>query len=80
MCSGVIVMIRTITTWTVMSATIATGTFGRARTLRERTRRRPSLGAGGRGAMVVGELRTGRVEGATNDRSAAAPTNTTGTR
>ena len=31
MCSGVIVMIRTITTWTVTSATIATGTFGRRR-------------------------------------------------
>src|SRR5439155_24951746 len=31
-CSGVIVITRTITTWTVTRATIATGTFGRART------------------------------------------------
>ncbi len=29
MCSGVIVMTRTITTWPAMSATIATGTCGR---------------------------------------------------
>src|SRR5712691_1113865 len=32
MWSGVIVITRTITTWTVTRATIATGTFGRART------------------------------------------------
>ena len=77
MCSGVIVMIRTITTWPVTSATIATGTFGRRQHARQRDRR---------GALAVGAVvdartcrpaRTGRAAAATNDRIAAAPTNTT---
>ena len=37
MWSGVIVMIRTMTTWPVTSATIATGTCGRASTERSDT-------------------------------------------
>src|SRR4051794_9961002 len=79
MWSGVIVMTRTITTWTVTRATIATGTFGLARTLASvagvgrfgpvsswRDDRSASAYGSGRSAMSV--------------RSAAAPTNTTGTR
>ncbi len=54
MWSGVIVITRTMTTWTVTRATIATGTFGRRRIDAERTRRR-ALAAG----LVVARRRVG---------------------
>ena len=79
MCSGVIVMIRTITTITVMSETIATGTFGRASTLlRDTAVDRsvvPALGLDDASASSYGSGRS-----RANERSAAAPTNRTGTR
>ncbi len=49
MCSGVIVMISTMTTWTVTRARIATGTLGRRRTLRSDAADGPFVGR-----MVVG--------------------------
>ena len=56
MWSGVIVMIRTITTWTVTSATIATGTFGRREDRAERRSRWPHPAARVGRAGLVGEL------------------------
>ena len=52
MWSGVIVMIRTITTWPVTSATIATGTFGRAQDAGEGHRGRRAPGRRSRAATT----------------------------
>ena len=80
MWSGVIVMIRTMTTWPVTSATIATGTFGPARTVAMRDAGRRSRRPRRRGGTSRRRGRRGRVGGSANDRSAAAPTKTIGTR
>ena len=78
MCSGVMVMIRTITTWPVTSATIATGTFGRRRTPRSDVGGRRVPRPGGRGATSRRRARTGPAAGRRTDRIAAAPTKTIG--
>ena len=81
MCSGVIVMIRTITTCPSTSATMATGTLGRAQDAARSARAAPSIAVGRFVARTTCRpARTGRGAAATNDSSAASPTNTTGTR
>src|SRR5512144_350799 len=79
MWSGVIVITRTITTWTVISATIATGTFGRRRTdVSEAAVERSFAGWSWRDVSWASAYGSGRR--ATIVTSAAAPTKTTGTR
>ena len=69
MWSGVIVMIRVITTWTVTSETIATGTFGCARTARSETAVERSSAP----RSVWSASRYGSGRSSANDRSAALP-------
>ena len=77
MCSGVIVMIRTITTWPKTSAVIAARTAGRRRSSASR----------GDGpsppricSTVVSASSYGSGRSMTKDNTAAAPTNTIGSR
>src|SRR3954449_63955 len=79
MWSGVIVITRTMTTWTVTRATIATGTFGRRRTAASEVGidRSPVTG---RRSESSSARAYGSGRSMANDRIAAAPTNTTGTR
>ena len=72
-------MISTITTMPATRAMIATGTFGRARTLASETAVEPSgLSVSRRDETSASSYGSGR--SSVNDRSAAAPTKTTGTR
>src|SRR6188768_1766199 len=77
MCSGVMVMIRTITTWTVTRATMATGTLGRRMTLRNEAavvRSAPD------GVAEWSASRYGSGRRAARVRTMATPTNRIGTR
>ena len=79
MWSGVIVMIRTITTWTVTSATIATGTFGRRRIEPSEAALERSASGDRRRDDVVGERVRVRPERDEREER-GRPTKTTGTR
>ena len=79
MWSGVIVMIRTMTTWPVTRATMATGTCGRRSTDRSDTAMDAS-GRRDRAATSRRRGRTDRVAGASRNRIAAAPTKMIGTK
>ena len=77
MCSGVIVMIRVMTTWTVTSETIAIGTFGCARILPSDVAV-PAFPLRSPSDLSASWYGSGR--SITSDRTAALPTNTIGRR
>ena len=78
MWSGVIVMIRTITTWPATSATIATGTCGRRRTDASEAAVEPCVGSRWSSGESCRPAAYGSGRSSAKDRIAAAPTKTIG--